>query len=70
MHYGQTEVHYTRIAEHKKVVEGFDQNSKVAKPCPPFQPQELWESQGRWFRSQLPRATFPRGLALYFGPER
>ena len=29
------------------------------KPCPPFQPQhELWKRQGRWFRSQLPRATF------------
>ena len=62
----------TRIAEHKKAVAGFDQNSKGCKPWPPFQSQhELWKRQGRrWFRSQLPRATFPRSLALCFGSER
>ena len=41
------------------------------KPCPPFQPQhKLFNHQGRGFDANyVPRTSFPRSLALYFGPK-
>ena len=73
VYYGQTERSLkTRIVGYKKAVASFDQNSKVAGHVHLFgHSMNLLKCWGRWFRIQLPWATFSRSLlALYVGPER